>query len=124
MKKLPKIFIVEDYPFYASILKNEIIKKKLGEIEIFTTGKKIIDNLYKNPNIVLLDYNLNKMNGIDVLKKIKSVNSNTKVILISSQKKGSVVIDSLKNGAFGYIEKSNNTLKRLNTFINLSVKSY
>lgn len=119
MKNLRKIFIVDDDPFYASILKNSIFKKDLGNVEIFSTGKKIIDNLYKCPNIILLDYNLTKMNGIDVLKKIKSVNSNTKVILISSQKKDSVVIDSLKNGAFAYIEKGNNTLKILNTFINM-----
>ncbi len=70
MKKSPKIFIVEDDIFFASILKNEISNKRLGEIEIFSTGESFIDNLHKRPDIVLLDYNLNTTNGIEVLKKI------------------------------------------------------
>ncbi len=124
MQNLPKIFIVEDDAFFATILNHEILKNNLGDVEIFLTGEGFMDNLYKMPDIVLLDYNLNTTNGLEVLKKIKSFNPNIKVILISSQDNASVAIKSFKNGAYGYIEKNNDVLKKLNTFINSCVKNH
>ncbi|NQX98138.1 MAG: response regulator, partial [Flavobacteriales bacterium] len=69
MKNLPKIFIVEDDAFYATLLKKEITKNRLGSVETYHTGEDFVDNLYKMPDVVLLDHNLGKMNGVEVLKK-------------------------------------------------------
>jgi DNA-binding NtrC family response regulator len=124
MKNLPKIFIVEDDAFFASILKNSIIKNNLLDVQTYRSGEDCLDNLYKNPDIVLLDYQLTEMNGIEVLDRIKSINSLTKVILISSQEKASIVIKSLQNGAFGYLEKNNLILRNLNTFLNMCLNSH
>ena len=51
MKNLPKIFIVEDDAFFASILKNEILKKSIGDIQTFSNGEDCLDNLYKKADI-------------------------------------------------------------------------
>lgn len=113
MKKSPKIFIVEDDAFYANLLKNEIVKNRLGEVESFTSGESFLESLFKMPDIVLLDHNLGSMEGVDILKKIKSINPNIQVILLSAQEKMRIAITSLKYGAYDYVEKNDFALNRV-----------
>lgn len=117
MKKLPKIFIVEDDPFYAALLQKEIVKDKLGKVEIFSTGEHFMNNLFKMPDIILLDHHLGTMQGVDILKKIKSINPNIQVIFLSAQEKLQVAITSLKYGAYDYIEKNDRAFSRVKALI-------
>ncbi len=117
MKKSPKIFIVEDDAFYANLLKNEIVKNRLGKVESFSTGEAFMDNLFKMPDIVLLDHNLGSMEGVDILKKIKSINPNIQVILLSAQEKMRIAITSLKYGAYDYVEKNDFAFDRIKALI-------
>lgn len=117
MKNLPKIFIVEDDVFYAKLLQKEITKNRLGSVETYHTGEEFVDNLYKNPDVVLLDYDLGSMTGVEVLKKIKSMSPNIQVIFLSAQEKMHVAITSLKFGAFDYVEKNKTSLNRVKALI-------
>jgi two-component system OmpR family response regulator len=117
MKNLPKIFIVEDDAFYATLLKNEIVKNRLGKVESFSSGESFMNNLYKMPDIVLLDHNLGSMKGVDILKKIKSINPNIQVILLSAQEKMRIAITSLKFGAYDYVEKNDFAFDRIKALI-------
>ena len=117
MKNLQRIFIVEDDTFYAGLLKNEIVKNRLGEVESFSTGESFMNNLFKMPDIVLLDHNLGSMQGVDILKNIKSLNPNIQVIILSAQVKMRVAITSLKFGAYDYVEKNDFAFDRIKTLI-------
>ncbi len=118
MKNSPKIFIVEDDVFYATLLEKQLLENQLDNVEVYCTGEECLDNLYKMPNVVLLDYDLGSSNGIDVLKNIKSVNPNIEVIFLSGQEKMNVAITSLKYGAYDYIEKNKTAFKRVKSLIN------
>tara|TARA_B110001452_G_C15219112_1_gene422613 strand:- start:575 stop:1045 length:471 start_codon:yes stop_codon:yes gene_type:complete len=117
MKNLQRIFIVEDDTFYAGLLKNEIVKNRLGEVESFSTGESFMNNLFKMPDIVLLDHNLGSMQGVEILKKIKSLNPNIQVIILSAQDKMKVAITSLKFGAYDYVEKNDFAFDRIKALI-------
>ena len=117
MKNLQKIFIVEDDTFYAGLLKNEIVKNRLGEVESYSTGESFMNNLFKMPDIVLLDHNLGSMQGVEILKKIKSLNPNIQVIILSAQDKMKVAITSLKFGAYDYVEKNDFAFDRIKALI-------
>ena len=117
MKNLQKIFIVEDDTFYAELLKNEIEKNRLGEVISFSSGESFMNNLFKMPDIVLLDHNLGSMKGVDILKKIKSLNPNIQVIILSAQVKMKVAITSLKFGAYDYVEKNDFAFDRIKALI-------
>lgn len=58
-----------------------------SKIEVFNTGLECIVNLKMNPSIIILDYQMEKMNGLDILKEIKRVNPSTHMVMVSSQKK-------------------------------------
>lgn len=112
------VFIVEDDIFYQEMVKNELKNSKHENIEVFTNGKDCINNLNKMPDIIMLDYNLDdSMNGIEVLKKIKSFNPNIQVIMFSAQEKLDVAINSMKYGAYDYIIKNEVAMRRVSQMV-------
>ena len=114
----PRIFIVEDDRFFASMLKLVLGKNSYTNVRHFDNGEDFLENIYQNPDLVILDYNLGTMNGLDVLKQIKSINPNIHVIFLSSQNEMNVAVSSLKYGAFDYIEKEPHNVNSLLTLIN------
>lgn len=90
--------------------------KQLGytSIEIFDNGHDCLDNLEKiNPAIVFLDYNMEEMNGIDVLKKIRQFNPNIVVVFISGQEDVEVAVNAMRQGAVDYIVKASLNTERM-----------
>jgi two-component system, NtrC family, response regulator AtoC len=59
--------------------------------------------------VVTLDYSMPDMDGNEVLKKVKEINPSIQVIIISGQDDVSTAITLLKNGAFDYIVKNEDT---------------
>ena len=99
------VFIVEDDVFYAEMIQESLKLKGYENIEIFTSAKACIDQMYKMPFIIVLDYNLDGDNGVAVLNEVMDFTPNTHVILMSGQDEISVAVDLLKKGAFNYIKK-------------------
>jgi len=118
-----KIFVVEDDPAYTKFLNYVLSLNPDFEVSTFETGKDIIDNLYKKPSIITLDYTLPDMDGEDVLKEIKAYDSNIHVIIISAQEKIGTAVELLKLGAYDYIIKDEETKDRLLNTINNARKN-
>lgn len=113
------ILLVEDNPSDAELTikalrKNKIINGLLhlqdGEDAldyIFATGKYSDRNIDEIPKIILLDLKMPKIDGLEVLKKIKS-DERTKIIpvvLLTSSKEDKDIFDSYKLGVNSYIVK-------------------
>jgi len=64
-----------------------------------------------NVSIILLDWNMPEMDGIEFLKKVRSVPdySELPIIMVTSEAAKYCVVDALKNGATDYIVKPFNT---------------
>ncbi len=105
-KYSPLIFIVEDDPYYLELIKYGLNKNEFLNLESFKNGKECLEHLNKNPEVILLDYKMDDMTGIEVLKKIKSYNANIQVILLSGQQNPEVSAQALKLGAYDYIQKN------------------
>jgi DNA-binding NtrC family response regulator len=118
MSKSDKIlvFIVDDDALY---LKSVIIGlgsdyKDQVEFKYFYNSSELFSELKsdaKMPDLILLDYNLEiNLSGIEIIKKIKSINSTLDVVVVSSQKNLQTVFSSIKTGARTYIQKSADVL--------------
>lgn len=112
MKKL-KIFVVEDDKWYAEILMYRLRLNEEYEVEHYSSGRDLLDNLYKRPSVITLDYGLGDMNGAEVLQKVKQAYPDLPVIIISSQEEIGVALDLLHKGAYDYIIKNEETQDRL-----------
>jgi two-component system, NtrC family, response regulator AtoC len=108
-----KVFIVEDDPFYGEMLKYHISLNPDYVVEKFQTGKDFINNLHRNPTVVSLDYSLPDMSGLEVLKKITSYNPDIPVLIVSGQEDVSTAVNLLKEGAYDYFVKNDETKDRI-----------
>ena len=107
------IHLVEDDPFFGNLVRLRLQENDFSNIELYDSGEACMENIHKSPNVVILDHNLSQMNGMEVLKKIKSANPYIHVIYLSSQEKATVAAESLLFGAYEYLEKSSGSLDRL-----------
>lgn len=108
-----RIFIVEDDIIFAKIITHHLSLNPDNEVEIFPDGRSLLKNLYKNPALISLDYNLPDMTGLDVLKQIKEYNPDTPVVIVSGQQDIATAIELLKKGAYDYILKDQDTKERM-----------
>lgn len=100
----PLVFIVEDNEAYAEMIRFQVHKRNYNTI-VYHTGEDCLRNLYQIPDIIILDYMLGSMDGLEVLKQVKSINPDIQVIFLSSQEDLNVGINSLKYGAYDYVIK-------------------
>lgn len=103
-----KVLIADDHSMFADGIES-ILNGKDG-IEVVGKcydGESILPYLKANEvEVILLDVNLPKKNGIEVCKDVMSKFPDVKIIAISMFNQESYVTEILKNGAKGYILKN------------------
>jgi DNA-binding NtrC family response regulator len=112
------IFLVDDDALYLKSLELEFSESTVSSIKTFATGEQCLENLSHNPDIIVLDYYLNgvekdAINGLETLDRIKVINPQIPVIMLSSQDKIEVAVNCMKHQAFDYIVKSETAFLRL-----------
>lgn len=100
-----KILVIDDEAGIRSSLKG-ILEDENFTVKTTDTGEKGLDLLRgENFDLVLLDIWLPKLNGIDVLEKIKKIEENTHVIMITGHGSIEAAVKATKLGAFDFLEK-------------------
>lgn len=112
-KKNPLIFVVEDNQMYNKLVVSYLKTNKFTNIESFLTGEDALKNMDRNPDIVIQDYLLEDMTGIEVLIKAKKTNPDVEFIFLSGQDSIDVAINSMKYGAYDYIVKDQLALQKM-----------
>ena len=117
-----KLFLVDDDAVFLKALEIEFLQHADFSIETFSTGELLLKNLGRTPDVIILDYHLdgidkNAMNGMETLDKIKALNPDIPVIMLSSQDKIQVAIDCMHHRAFDYVVKSETAFVRLQKII-------
>jgi len=111
--KNPLIFVVEDNQIYNKLVVSYLKTNKFTNVEAFLTGEDVLKNMYKNPDIVIQDYLLDGMTGIEVLIKAKKICPTVEFIFLSGNDNIDVAINSMKYGAYNYIVKDQMALQKL-----------
>ena len=113
-----RILIVDDSPNDVLLAIKTLKKNNLAnEIDVAKDGEEALDYLYKrgkydgrenvNPAVIVMDIKMPKVNGIEVLKDIRS-NPEFKlipVIMLTSSGKQKDLVESYKLGANAYVVK-------------------
>lgn len=122
MKNKIKLFLVDDDVVFVKLLEIEFLQHADFEIEAYATGEKCMERLSHDPDVIILDYNLdgiekNVMNGIETLDKIKSYNPDIPVVMLSSQDNIEIAINCMHHRAFDYVVKGETSFVRLQKII-------
>jgi len=101
-----KILIVDDTLFMRTLLKNILFSGShdiVGEAE---NGEEAVEKFKSlKPDLVTMDVVMPKMNGIEALKAITTMNPSAKVIMCTAVGQEQMVKLAIKSGAKGYIVK-------------------
>ena len=103
-----KVLIVEDEVFIGDLFEYLLSKAEIQVIRSMD-GADGLEKANDKPDLILLDIMLPKMNGIDVLTKLK-LNPETKnipVVLVTNLGQANIVKKAFELGAQGYLLKIN-----------------
>jgi len=108
--KTTLVFLVDDDAIFLKVLEIQFKEKTNFNVKTFSTGEDCINDLSEKPDIIFLDYNLNSSNtsannGLQILTKIKKIDKNIQVVMMSSQDRMEVAVNCMRNDAFDYIVK-------------------
>lgn len=109
----PLIFIVEDNTAFNKLIEQQLHQHNFNNVICFTSGEDCLKKLYLNPNIIIQDYTLQGINGLNVLQITKKILPDTEFIFLSAKENIDIAINSVKYGAFDYIVKNNLAFQRL-----------
>ncbi|MCL6561233.1 MAG: response regulator, partial [Firmicutes bacterium] len=72
----------------------------------FTVPEEAVEAYYQNPyDVVITDMKMPGLNGIQVLKMVRSVNREAKVIIITAYGNMETAVAAVKNGAYAFFGK-------------------
>lgn len=108
-----KVFVVEDDPMYLKILNHQLSMNPNFDVHCFPNAVECIRNMSLSPSVITLDHQLPDMTGLEALKQIKNLSPNTEVIVLSGQEDIETAISFMQQGAYDYIPKNGDSLKKL-----------
>ena len=101
----PSILIVDDDEVIQETLL-DVLKKRGYDIFLAGSGKEALETIKKNIiDLVLLDMRLPDVDGLDVLKKVKELDSEILVIMMTAYSDIQTAVAAMKSGAYHYINK-------------------
>ncbi len=113
-----KLFIVEDDAFYGKLLQRHLHLNPDNDVLLYENGKDCLNNIHKQPDLILLDYGLPDISGYEVMKKIHIEYPNLPIVIVSGQEDVKTALDLLKEGAYDYFVKDDDTKDRIWNLIN------
>lgn len=103
--KLPRVLLIEDSFALAETYKS-FLKPVTTSVQSVDTGAAALLALAKSlPDVVLLDVNLPDMNGIEILREIKTRQLPVEVVVITGQASVNLAVEAMREGAFDFIMK-------------------
>ena len=105
MKPPARILIVDDEAIMRDSLIDWLMEEGYEPIAV-EDGQKAIEQVRSKPwNVVLCDLKMPGMDGIETMKRIKELNKDLPVIIITAYATVNTAVESMKQGAYDYIVK-------------------
>jgi DNA-binding NtrC family response regulator len=102
---MPKILVIDDEAAIRGALKEilEYESYEVSEAEDGITGIKLAEK--ENFDLIFCDIKMPKMDGIEVLEKLKEKGIETPVVIITGHGTVETAVEALKKGAYDFIQK-------------------
>jgi len=99
-----KFLVVDDSSTMRRIIKNSL--KRIGYEDIMeaSNGKEGLE-LYKEAHIVLTDWNMPEMDGLEFVKRVRQENTTIPILMVTTNAAKDDIVEALKNGVNNYIVK-------------------
>ncbi|MEA3255744.1 MAG: sigma-54 dependent transcriptional regulator, partial [Candidatus Altiarchaeota archaeon] len=116
------IFVVDDDASTRRLL--SLWLEKVGyEVLNFEGGEECLRMIDKEPSAICLDIMMPGMDGIEVLKRIKKIDDDVPVIMITAQDRVDTAVETMREGAYDYLVKPIDKI-RFETTVRKSLENY
>ncbi len=114
---LIRLLIVDDQPFVRETLRTLLDRyEDLNVVGLAEDGNQAIDLCGRlQPHVILMDLDMQHMDGVEATKKIKQQWPHIRVLIFTTFQDTEQALESLRNGADGFLLKSIETLELANT---------
>ncbi len=115
MSKKYSILVIDDEIEILDMLSRFLNRNPNFSVQTFSNPVSALSSINNNTkyDLVLLDIIMPQMNGLDVLEKLKEINSDQKVIMMTAYSTLDKVLKSHKIGATNYVMKPFSSLDSL-----------
>jgi len=110
-----RILLVEDDPDHAFLEKKAIMGiGKVSEVDTAVTAQEAMNLIKKDGySLVLIDFKLPGMNGLELIKKITKIKNAPATMMLTGLGNEKIAVEAMKAGAYDYITKENDYLKHM-----------
>ena len=115
------ILLVDDDEFFADIVAGQLQDELKHRVTIARSGrqaKELLENSSSHFDIILTDYYMPGMNGLDLLQWMYDNHIETPVVMLTAVGSDIVAVDAMKLGAYDYVRKEQLDLQHLGVVIN------
>lgn len=117
-----RILIVDDEETIRGLL-TQVLTEEGHEVTAVASGEQALGafSKYHFP-VVISDIRMERMSGIELLHKIKELNQNTQVLMITSHSSIETAISALRAGAYDYLVKPFEDLDMITAAVNRAIE--
>ena len=99
-----RVLVVDDEPLIASLLRDRLTREGF-DVAVAGNGAEALRRADTGADLVLLDYGLPDMTGLDVLRRLKTHDPDLIVIMLTANQAVDRVVEAMRAGAFHYATK-------------------
>ncbi len=108
-----KVLIVDDSAVMRKVIIRELLQLGFSEADLFQVedGQEALDAVAKDTyDLILMDWNMPNMLGIDALKALRAAENMTPVIMVTTEAEKANIIMAIQAGANNYLAKPFNKI--------------
>ncbi|MGC8739731.1 MAG: response regulator [Candidatus Hydrogenedens sp.] len=101
-----RALVVDDSAVMRKVLIGALGRANINEVDQAADGAEAVQAVQQNDyDIILMDWNMPNMLGIDALKAIREMGKTMPIIMVTTEAEKSRVLEALKAGATNYVIK-------------------
>ncbi len=109
-----KILCVEDSVAHLSLVRQGLAQAGFTSVDAVSTGREAIEKVARGEyDLLLLDYNLPDVSGIEVLKRLRIDGHALPVVMVTGAGSEEVAVEAMKAGATDYVVKGTSCVSLL-----------
>ncbi len=118
-----KVLVVDDSAIMRRIMSGALSKAGVKDIVEASDGKEAVDSITSDEaiSLVLMDWNMPNMTGIEALKKIRAAGNKVPIVMVTTESEKDKVMEAIKSGANDYLAKPfgpKDLKEKLDKFVN------
>jgi|SRR5215472_8263167 len=102
-----RILVVEDNPFWQGVIVRKLREQpNLQVMAVVSDGVGAVQEAEElQPDLMLLDLGLPRLNGMEVAKRVRTVAPETRILIVSGESCSDSIREATRVGALGYVHK-------------------